>query len=157
MQDNTRQASNRLSFLLPVTLYCFTPLNSGSSAACFSFSKTRFFCCRSCPAPRYSIVLQNADFLQSLAERSAIFPRFQKLSSAFLSFSKTRIFCRICRKYYSFPILHFFASPRSFCFPKSAFIAPVLPILIVFKYHSFLPVLLFSFWFLKSMFICRAP
>lgn len=50
-------------------------------------------------------------------------------------------------------------SPRRdpFCFPKSAFITPVLPILIVFKYHSFLPVLPFSFWFLKSILFCIAP
>lgn len=169
---------------MPVALYHFTLLNSGSPRTKSLFFKIAFFCFRR--RDRFSIFRFSVPVAASLRKKSrfskTIIFRVQLSRSS--AFFKIQIFCIIAvRRFHVFKYCNLSPRRDPFCFPKSAFIAPVLPTchsflksffsacsavfllvfeiiaflssaMIVFKYHDFL----FSrLSFLKSIFFCIAP
>lgn len=169
---------------MPVALQHFTPLNSGSPRTKSLFFKIAFFCFRR--RDRFSIFRFSVPVAASLRKKSrfskTIIFRVQLSRSSV--FFKIQIFCIIAvRRFHVFKYCNLSPRRDPFCFPKSAFIAPVLPSLnsfqipffsacsavfllvfeiisflpsamIVFKYHDFL----FSrLSFLKSILFCIAP
>lgn len=166
------------AFLLPIL---------SSSAIFHSFAKRRFFCNHSPSAPQFFRVFKNYPFSCRASQLFAVFKNDHPRSCRFpkRAFSAVSAASIIVFQYFTFsPVRQLSPVSRDpFCFPKFAFIAPVLPIMnsfqipffsacsavfllvfeiydylpramIVFKYHDFL----FSrLSFLKSILFCIAP